>query len=202
MPPIRTISESCGRPSVSGCCQSRSMEPWWTTSPLTQTWSRLYNRKAAETSSEMEKETDMRFQMNLNKMIIRHRLVLAHISSVLSFREGTYLDSNLPGRGRFLPRSTLCDYHVIFPMSCFSQARQRRITELLSPGCGFCPARVGAGHPTGSHCSGPLRWPGREDSRYPADASCPYVKMFADPVFCYSVSWINWNVSLIFLMFL
>lgn len=116
-------------------------------------------------------------------ILLQHQLVLAHISNVLSFREGTYLDSNLPGTGRFLPRATLCDCHVIFHVSCFSQARQHRIAELLPPGCSFCPACVGAGHPAGSHCPGPLCWPGREDSCYPADSNCPYVKIFAGPVF-------------------
>lgn len=63
-------------------------------------------------------------------------------------------------------------------MSRFSQTRQRRIAELLSPGCSFRSARVGAGRPAGSHGSGPLRRPRREDARYFADASRPYVKMF------------------------
>lgn len=78
-------------------------------------------------------------------------------------------------------------------MSCFSQTRQRRIIELLSPGRSFCPARVGAGHPAGSQCSGPVRWSGREDARYSADASCPYVKIFPDCVFGCSVSLIKLN---------
>lgn len=115
MPRIRTISVTCGRLFVSACFRSRSTEPWSTISRLTQTLSRLYSRKAAETSSETLTETRTRRQMNWNKTVIflQKRLVLAQISSVLSFREGTYLDSNLPGSWGFLPKSSLCPSHDI-----------------------------------------------------------------------------------------